>query len=250
MEQSKLSANSLIEATRGRAKFSGHGNAKGAAGYLSDTDDSCSFLGATGQTEIFDPRENGFGKIRIGAAWQNTQAEQRGFFRRIFGKFRTKGLDLDLGCLYELQDGSRGCVQAFGEMFGSFDKAPFISLSGDDRTGDDHDDDEGEDEFIMLNGHKWPEIRRILFYLYIYGGAAHWAEVRPQIQIRIPGEKPVAVVPHTYKEEMALCAVAGLENIRNGIKVTNYTEYYPGHAEMDRAFGFGLDWSDGVKRPV
>jgi uncharacterized protein involved in tellurium resistance len=31
-------------------------------------------------------------------------------------------------------------------------------------------------------------------------------------------------------------AAAGLENAGNGIKIT--TEYFPGHADMDRAFGF------------
>ncbi|MEC7028491.1 MAG: Tellurium resistance protein TerA, partial [Pseudomonadota bacterium] len=103
------------------------------------------------------------------------------------------------------------------------------------------------DEVILLNGAKWPDFKRILVYLYIYDGATDWAEIRPQVQIRVPGESPLIVNLHTYRSELALCSVAELVNVRNGIKLTNHTEYYPGHAEMDRAFGYGLQWDDGQK---
>lgn len=249
MKENKSPANALIEASRWQSEFSGHGNAKGAAGFVSDTDDSAyNFLGTTGQTDIFNPRPGGYGPIRIGVAWHNLQMQKAGFFGKIFKKAMKRGIDLDIGCLYELQNGKQGCVQAFGEMFGGFDEEPFIRLSGDDRTGDDHDDESGEDEIILVNGAKWPEIKRLLVYLYIYDGAANWADVRPQIQIRVPDEKPMIVTLHTDRSEMALCAAAELENIRNGIKLTNRTEYYPGHAEMDRAFGFGINWEGGSKK--
>ncbi len=248
MSRDSSSQDSLMEATRSRAKFSGHGKAKGAAGYVSDTDDDAyGFLGTTGQHEIINPQKDGFEKIRIGAAWQNIIVEEAGFFGKLLKKATKQGVDLDLGCLYELQDGRRGAIQAFGEMHGSYNEEPYISLTDDDRTGDDDDDDDGEDEIIFVNGAKWPEIKRLLIYLYIYDGANDWAQIQPQIQIRVPGEKPMIVTLHTHKSELSLCAVAGLENVRNGIKLVNYTEYYPGHAEMDRAYGFGLEWADGEK---
>jgi tellurite resistance protein TerA len=251
MSRDKSSMDSLTEATRSRAKFSGHGGI-GAAGYVSDTDDnSYQFLGTTGQTDIFNPHENGYGKIRIGAAWQNLRVEKsQNFISKFIKKAAKVGIDLDLGCLYELHNGQRGSIQAFGEVFGSLKEPPYISLLGDDRTGDDDDDDDGEDEIIYVNGQKWPEIKRILIYLYIYDGAEHWAEVQPQVQVRVPDEKPMIVTLHTLKSELSLCAVAMMENVRNGIKMTNITEYYPGHAEMDRAFGFGLEWDDGEKSSV
>lgn len=249
MEQGKLSANALIGATRWRSKFSGHGNAKGAAGFVSDRDDDAyNFLGTTGQTDIFNPQTGGFGPIRIGVAWQNVRVQKAGLLGKIIKKTRKQGVDIDIGCLYELHNGQRGCVQAFGEMFGGFNDEPYINLSGDDRTGDDHDDDDGEDEILLLNGAKWPEIKRLLIYLYIYDGAINWAEVRPQIQIRVPNEKPMIVMLHTDRSDLALCAAAELENVRDGIKLTNRTEYYPGHAEMDRAFGFGINWEGGSKK--
>ena len=257
MAEDNLSNKSLLEATRSRAKFSGHGSAKGAAGELSDTDDNgCSVLGASGQNLVVDPGPQEFEKIRIGGAWQNVRAaevEKASFFKMIMGKARAAaagrriGVDLDIGCLYELQNGDRGAIQAFGEMFGAYNEPPYIKLSGDDRSGDDDDDDDGEDEVMLVNGRHWNDIRRLLVYFYIYDGAASWAEVKPEVRIRVPGEPPMVIRPHTYKSELLVCAVAGMENVRGGIKVTNFTEYFPGHAEMDRAHGYGLEWDDGQK---
>jgi tellurite resistance protein TerA len=51
----------------------------------------------------------------------------------------------------------------------------------------------------------------------------------------------------SHHKNLGICAIAGLENVRNGIKLTNHTEYFPGHAEMDRAFGYGLEWDNGTK---
>lgn len=255
MTKEVLSASqrALIEATRSRAKFSGHagGKAKGAAGYVSDTDDSTHFLASTGNTAIFNPPEGGFGDIIIGAAWQTKkeQKQKKGFLGKLLSPVSVeKPVDLDLGIMYELHNGKRGCVQAFGGTYGDYEGEPYLMLSGDDRTGDDDDDDEYDnDEVILLNGAKWPEIKRLLIYLYIYEGAHNWAEIAPQVQILVPGEPPTVMTLHTFESHLCMAAVARLENVRNGIRLTNITEYYPGHPSMDRAFGFGIEWDDGTK---
>lgn len=244
---SNLSANSMIEATRSRVKFSGHGRSKGAAGYKVDNQDgSCEFLSASGQTAIINPHEGGFDTIEIGAAWDMMEVTQeQTLIDKLLKRTRTKlqDVDLDLGCLYEMQDGTRGALQAFGGLHGTFDQPPFMKLSRDEREGDE----EGFDEHIKINGAHWPEIKRLLIYVYIYGGAPHWASARPQIQIQVPNETPMIVTPAVHKSELAVCVIGSLNNIRNGIKLENFTEYYPGHAEMDRAFGWGLEWEGGTK---
>ena len=243
MSRDTLSADSLSQATKSRAQFSGHGGSKGAAGYRVEGEGDGSFLSSSGQTEIINPREGGFPDIRIGAAWDNIQLEDTGFFGRLFKKVTKQGVDIDLGCLYELQDGKRGAIQAFGEMLGAYDAPPYMALSGDERTGDA----EGHDEYILLNGQKWPEIKRLLLYVYIYDGAPHWSVIKPQIQVIIPDEEDLILSPDVHREDLGVCAIAGIENVRNGMKLTNYTEYFPGHSEMDRAFGFGLEWDEGYK---
>ena len=253
------SKNSIMEATRSRAKFSDHAESLGAAGFISPYDESqdADFLSQAGQMAIVNPTKEGIKDFEIGVAWdnvnakevKNAQSNQKGFFKKLLNKAkstlpkRQSGVDLDVGCLYELNNGKRGSIQAFGRVFGALEEEPYIKLNRDERTGET----DGEDELIKVNGRQWSQFKRILIYVYIYEGADNWDAVRPQIQVRVPEEKPMVVTLNARKEELALCAVAGLENIRGGIKMTNFMEYFPGHAEMDRAFGYGLDWAEGQK---
>ncbi|MCK5373961.1 MAG: Tellurium resistance protein TerA [Alphaproteobacteria bacterium] len=241
----KTSVQSITEATLSVAQFSGHGRSLGAAGVraASDHPGNCEFLGQPGQSIAISPQDKEFESILIGVEGDNRQVQESGLIGKIFKKIRKIGVDLDIGCLYELQDGTRGSIQAFGEKFGNLDEAPFIALSGDECTGDA----EGHDEYILINGEKWKEIKRILVYIYIYNGAPSWSVINPQIVVDVPGENDLYVTLKAHDDSLALCAVAELENVRNGIKLTNRTEYFPGHQEMDRAYGFGLVWEDGMK---
>jgi len=257
MDKAKTSGDSIMAATESRASFSKHGTGSlGAAGFISPYDgtDKASFLSQPGQTAIVNPPKDGMHNFEIGVAWDNITKKGKvakpkaGLLNKLLNKkmpeiIKPKGVDLDIGCLYEMHDGRRGAIQAFGDMFGSLENAPYIHLSGDERTGDT----EGEDELLTINGAHWKEFKRVVIYIYIYDGASNWDVVQPQIQVRVPGEQPMIVTLKARREELALCAVARLENIRGGIRMTNLMEYFPGHAEMDRAFGFGLEWADGQK---
>jgi len=239
------SNNALINATKSRADFSGHSGALGASGYrvAANNPDNCEFLNQPGQNIAINCGDSGFEDIVIGVQWDNTRVKNAGFFSKILKKATKTGIDLDIGCLYEMKDGTRGAIQAFGEKFGDYDKAPFIALSGDERTGDA----DGHDEYLLVNGARWDDVKRLLVYIYIYDGAPSWSEINPQIILDVPGEDDLVVTLGAHNDHLCLCAVGGIENVRGGIKLTNYTEYFPGHDEMDRAFGFGLDWADGVK---
>lgn len=245
---SNTSLDSIARASKSVVNFSGHGAALGAAGYrvASDHPENCEFLGDPGQSIAVTPPQKGLDSILIGLAWDNIKVEKSHLFGRFFKKVRKVGVDLDIGCLYELQDGTRGAIQSFGEKFGDFDDPPYIALSGDERTGDA----EGHDEYILVNGRHWDKIKRILVYIYIYKGAPRWSDVKPQVVIDIPGENDLYVTLTAHDDKLDLCAVGEIENVRGGIKLTNRTEYFPGHEEMDRAFGFGLNWEDGKKRPL
>ncbi|MCK5284116.1 MAG: TerD family protein [Alphaproteobacteria bacterium] len=245
-EKVKTSTDSLTDATRSHAKFSGHGGALGAAGVreISIDPDNSEFLKEPGQTIAVSSGKKGFESILIGVEWDNIKIKQTGIFSKIIRKVTNQGVDLDIGCLYELKDGSRGAIQAFGnDKFGNFKEPPYIALSGDERTGDA----DGHDEYILVNGMHWDKVKRILVYIYIYDGAPNWKQINPRIIIDVPGENDLIVTLSAHNDRLSLCAVGGLENIRGGIKLTNYTEYFPGHDEMDRAFGFGLNWDDGEK---
>lgn len=245
-EQSGGSQNSINEANRNRAEFSRHGGI-GAAGFISpyDAHQEGKFLSKPGEISVVNPPDGGMTDFAIGVAWDNIAVEKEtSLLKRFFKKEIVKaGVDIDLGCLYELKNGQRGAMQAFGDEHGAYDAPPYIFLSGDERRGDR----QGPDETIRVNGAHWDEIERILIYVYIYGGAQNWDAIKPQIQVRVPPEQPMVVTLNARKVEKVLCAVAELSNIRGGIRMASVLEYFPGHAEMDRAFGYGLEWESGKK---
>ena len=86
MSRDKSSIDSLANASKSRANFTGR-KALGAAGYVSDTDDnSYNYLGTTGQVDIIQPQEGGYKEIRIGAAWQNIHDgadKEKGFLKNL-----------------------------------------------------------------------------------------------------------------------------------------------------------------------
>lgn len=238
------SLDAMKKATRSRADFSGHGAAKGAAGLrqAANHKQNSEYLSMPGLSIAVSPPPDGFEFINIGVAWDNIRVRNSGFFGKLMKKATHQGVDLDIGCLYEMVDGTRGCIQAFGDnKFGSFRNPPYMRLLGDERTGNKT----GYDEQIRINGEHWSDIKRVLVYVYIYEGAPNWAQINPHIVLDVPGEDDLHVTLGVHNDKLALCAVGGLENVRGGIKLTNYTEYFPGHEEMDRAFGFGLEWGDG-----
>ena len=106
------------------------------------------------------------GMLRVNLNWNARPAGSGGggLFKR-----SAPTLDLDLGCLYEFTDGTKGVVQALGNVFGSFDQLPFIALSGDDRTGD-----VAAGETLRINGARWNELRRIAIFANIYDGVPNW----------------------------------------------------------------------------
>lgn len=246
MSRDKLSSDSLRQASESIIDYSGHEDAAGTGGYKEDAlNNECDHLSGAGQTKIINMPKDGFKKVHIGLAWNNIVTEQaQGFFSKLMKKAMDQGVDLDLGCLYELKDGTRGCIQAFGEKFGNYDKAPYIKLSGDERTGDA----EGDDEILTINGTSWDKIDRVLIYCYIYEGPTLWNDIAPELTISMDGDDlPIKITPTAHRTDINICALAKIRNEKGAMHFTNHTEYFHDHAAMDRAYGFGLQWGEGTK---
>lgn len=247
MTKTTPSQRSIADASRSRAKFSSQGTGLGAAGthHHSSNSKNAHTLRKPGQSVAISPSDTHWGAITIGATWSALTKKRTDLIGRLLGLSRTHYIDLDLGCLYELQDGTRGALQAFGEKWGSLNTAPFIALSEDERTGRA----DGFDEHMTIADAHWSDIKRIVVYLYNYNDAATWSQITPEVFIDIPGEEDLAVTLTAPQDHLDLCAIGMLDNIRNGLKLTNISEYFHGHEDMDRAFGFGLPWGEGEKQP-
>jgi tellurite resistance protein TerA len=157
--------------------------------------------------------------------------------------FTPKHIDLDLGCLYELNNGRKGTVQALGNAFGHLEHEPWIALDGDDRTGAS-----AGGENLRINGAKIPEIRRVLVYTFIYEGAANWQTANGVVTLRYPGNEDIIVRMDEYNNARRMCAIALLENNGDdGFSVEKQVSFFDGHAQMDKAYGWGMRWVPGRK---
>ena len=244
IQQKKNPNQSAIQrGTKWQSEASEYKGGAGARGYRIEDDQEYEGLHETGLEKTIQRPEEGFGDVRVGLAWDNIHEERGPWWKRLFNKARDKGVDLDLGCLYVLKNGERGAVQAFGELFGSYDQEPFVRLSGDNQSGEG----EGDDENLLINGQYWDRCDRLVLYAYIYGGAPNWGFVKPELTIEIPGETPLKIRPSVLKSDYPVCAIALVENREGNMKLTNRTEYYPSHPAMDRAFGIGVQWGQGEK---
>ncbi len=157
-----------------------------------------------------------------------------------FGK--PKGIDLDLGCLFELQNGYKGVVQALGNAFGDYRDEPYIELMGDDRTGAVSDG-----EWLRINGAEWKEVKRIVVFAYIYDGAPNWSATDGVVTLYAPGQPPIEVRLNEEGGRFGMCAVALLENVGGAVKVSREIKFVKGHLELDKAYGWGMRWSAGSK---
>lgn len=239
MTQEPLSSHSLLEANRERGRFADAENAAGSAGKASAQramDKEPFFVNHGGA---------GFGKISIGLSWDRlADKSAKGLVslaKSLLGQ-KESHVDLDIGCLYELKDGSKGCLQAFGDLFGNYNEKPYIHLSGDERSGKS----DGLDESFAINGAHWDKIARILVYAYIYKGVVNWQVIRSHCLLDVL-DQHILLDLEESSETLPICALFTLENDNDMMKITRCIEYFAGHPELDRAYGYGLSWEEGSK---
>lgn len=182
----------------------------------------------------------GQGVVRVNLNWSRGE-QKKGFLAKLTGA--TSGVDLDLGCLYELADGSKGVIQALGNSFGSLNSAPYIHLDGDDRTGSAQG---GENMHINLER---PELfKRVLIFAMIYEGAANWAAVDGVVTLTQPSGQEIEVRLDSPNNGARICAIAMVQSTGQGVTVQRLVEYVNGsQSDLDRQYGWGMQWQAGRK---
>lgn len=180
------------------------------------------------------------GRLRVSLTW-NARPEGSGgggFLKKLAGGGR--GIDLDLGALYELKDGKKGVVQALGNSFGALDRPPYVLLDGDDRTG-------GGGENMTINLDHLVDIKRVLVFAFIYDGVPAWDKADGVVTL-FPVGGPEIRVELDESSGTRMCAIALLENEGGTLRVEREVKYINGAQDaLDRAYGWGMDWSPGRK---
>ncbi len=162
--------------------------------------------------------------------------------KRLFGTITTQSIDLDLGAFVELSDGTKHVVQALGNSFGNLNSIPYVSLDGDDRTGET-----SGGENLHVNGNMAANINRILIYTFIYEGVANWQQASGIVTIKCSGGDDVIVRMDEYNNSLKMCAIAEIRNTNNGFTVEKLVKFFNGHQDMDKWFGWGFCWTVGRK---
>jgi tellurite resistance protein TerA len=202
------------------------------------------------------------GNMRVNLSWQMRTSDTGGwtrdrgsFLRRQIDVFKPRvvqaagpamvNVDLDLACMYELADGTKGVVQPLGNFLGDLDAPPYIQMSGDDRFGS------GSGETLYINFDKRDEFKRLLVFVYIYDGTPAFDRTHAKVEI-FPGSGPRIEIPLSEREPQARsCAVVLIENRKGELFVRREVKYVYGfQAEIDRLYGWGLQWGRGYKSKV
>ncbi|MDR6788406.1 tellurite resistance protein TerA [Sphingomonas sp. BE138] len=190
-------------------------------------------LDKPGQAVSLEKRGGDFGEIVVNLNWSRGR---KGFFGG------GTAIDLDLGCLWELADGRAGVVQALGRAFGDYHAAPFIELSGDDRTGD-----VAQGETLRINGAHWGEIRRLVVFANIYDGVPNWRATDGVVLVTMPDQPPVEVRMTEGRDDRRVCGVMLIENDGGRLKATRVVDYVRDQQVLDEDFDWGLRWVAGSK---
>lgn len=177
------------------------------------------------------------GSMRLNLRWSSGGGG--GFFRK------KEAIDLDLGCLYEFADGSKGVVQALGKAFtaGTAAGRPIIRLDGDDRSGSGT---AGENLHVDLS--RTDDIRRILFFAFIYDGVPNWAAADGVVTVHPQSGPEIETRLDETSDKARMCAIALLERHGGDLVLQRENRYINGGQRLlDETYGWGLRWTTGSK---
>jgi len=181
------------------------------------------------------------GVLRVNLNWNARPAGGGGLFKR-----SAPSLDLDLGCLYEFTDGTKGVVQALGNAFTASPRGvgeTVIRLDGDDRSGS-----RSEGENLLINLGYAHQIKRVLVFALIYEGAANWAAADGVVTLYPATGPQVEVRLDETRDGARICGIALLESSNGELSVRREVNYINGsQSALDRAYGWGMNWAPGRK---
>ncbi|MBN0044807.1 Tellurium resistance [Streptomyces actuosus] len=197
------------------------------------------------------------GNLRINLTWRMRTSDMGGMQRESLLRHPFKALkppevvghsqsmvnvDLDLGCLYELADGTKGVVQPLGNLLGDVNAPPYVKLSGDDRFGS------ASGETIYVNLDHREKIKRLLVFVYIYDQTPAFDRTHAIVTLYPSNGPRIEIGLDERHPQARSCAVVLIENVKDELIVRREVTFVYGfQAELDRLYGWGLQWGRGYK---
>ena len=174
--------------------------------------------------------KRGSNQVHINLNWQSPEKR----------RFAQKPPDLDLGCMFMMQDGDSHVIQPVGGYFGDKDIPPYILLDKDDRSGASQD---GENLTIFR-----PDlIDKVMVFTFIYEGARGFSEVNARLSLTDPNGREIVINLDNPDPNRTFCSICTIENRQGDVLITKEERYFAGHREADEHYGFGFNWRAGRK---
>ena len=174
--------------------------------------------------------------IQVNLNWNQGGGNQR----RGFLSGGSSAPDLDLGCFWELKDGSKGVIQPLGKSFGSRTAPPFVFLDKDDQSGASSD---GENLHVIRPA----EIKRVMVFAMIYKGANDFTSVGARLGLRDQSGSETEIYLNNPDSNRTFCSVCLIEERDGEVTITKEERYFRGASDADKHYGFGFRWSAGRK---
>ncbi len=181
----------------------------------------------------------------------HTRFDGRGVLQANLNWLPGTGADVNLCCLVSFTDGTVRVVQALGDDYGSLASWPYVALDHDDRTGDSSDG-----ETLRVNLEHRALFDRLLFFVYVYEGAADFRQLGATVSVTAPGDTGCRILLDDSPAGSTACAIALVTPAGDGLIVRREVRWFPGlpdgaavHEQVDRAYGFGVQWTMGEKPP-
>jgi tellurite resistance protein TerA len=156
---------------------------------------------------------------------------------------------LDLGCFYEMTDGTKTVIDSlqFADdrggpknkltRQGRYVAPPWIWHAGVVCCGTG-----GANIFVNPKG--LADLRRMLVYTFIGEGAARWAEINAVATVKIPGKPDVIVETGRQDDSRIFCAIAEiLFGADRSMTVRKLLTFHCGHGDCDRAYRWRVKWA-------
>ena len=195
-------------------------------------------LDKKGDKQVVDLTKRGGDRpIHINLNWDASAGKRGGGF---FGFGGGGAPDLDLGCMYRLKNGDAGVIQALGGNFGAKDSSPFIFLDKDDRSGKASD---GENLYL----YRAQEIDVVMVFAFIYGGASDFTSVGGRMTITDGSGDQIFIQLGSPDQGRNFCAISTVRASGSSVEITKEEQYFRGHKDADKRYGFGFRWTAGSK---
>lgn len=193
-------------------------------------------LDKRGDSKTVDLSKNKEQTFHVNLNWKQV-SNTGGFLSGLFGN---QDADLDLGCMYELQNGEKGVIQALGKTFGSKTSPPWILLDKDDRSGASSD---GENLYVFRPN----AIKKMIVFAYIYEGNSDFSKVDARVLIKDLEGNEITILLDNPDHNKTFCVVCCLKGSDSSFQIIKEERYVLGHEEADKAYGFGFRWRSGNK---